>query len=418
MATTLRQFNLALNPLVRGLTAATRASTAPIRRLSDALQPFAPARSSNAALARPAAAAGGVNVDGAHGGPGAAAFGLLRDPRGAFDGSRSRRGIEHLSADLALALRRLAGPAAERSRAARDRDVAGPIARLLEASLRRLAGTFAATSARGGRRELASPKDPVAPAGYTLPGTSWFLSRLPASWPLEHAINAASASEPQWQARRAEGRPGWSAIAGALGGLRATIAELAPLSNVAHVRSPNAVPTAKRGLPGSEPIVSRLARAPRFTLTDYFRRGLAVTPLADARRLPESPLGHYAQRLTALAHKLAHPAVRPASAVVRSIAALPATPRAIGLEPPWPRLPAALADWREAPARRAPRLDRLERAAPASTTPASAPAAPSTINVAINVHGVANGDEFVRRHGYEIARVLDQVMERRARRAF
>ena len=62
--------------------------------------------------------------------------------------------------------------------------------------------------------------------------------------------------------------------------------------------------------------------------------------------------------------------------------------------------------------------DRFDRAA---SHPGAAPAlstAPATINVAINLHGVVNGDEFVRRHGYAIAQVLDQAMERRARRTF
>ena len=63
-------------------------------------------------------------------------------------------------------------------------------------------------------------------------------------------------------------------------------------------------------------------------------------------------------------------------------------------------------------------IDRFDRAPSHPGTASALPAAPATINVAINLHGVVNGDEFVRRHGYAIAQVLDQAMERRARRTF
>ena len=416
METMLRQFNRALNSLVRGVTAATQAAT-PIIRLRDALQPLVAARAANETLARlAAAAADSVNASGAQRAALGAAFGSLPLSRDA-DPSRSSRSTEYLGEKVELAIRRFAKLAPERGRAALDGSREGGGFGLPERSLRRIASVLEEIRVRVGRPTLAL-QHPIAPATARLLAASWALSRIPAPAPLERVIDAAGASRIPWQRRRADGHPAWSAMAGAPGGLPPTSAYLAPGFELGRARLGSAAPTDSGRSPASEPIARRLPGAPSFPLSDYFDAAAIATPFGAARRLPETRFAQYMQPLTALAHKVVDFASRPARALPRSVAGLSDRPRSFPTEQRWPRLPVALDDSPEAPTRRASLFNMLDRPAPASRIPAAVPAAPSTINVAINVHGVANGDEFVRRHGYEIARVLEQVMERRARRAF
>jgi hypothetical protein len=399
MATTRHHFETLLNSLIQNVSAITQAATAPMTRLIAAGRPLPVVRAANDTLTRLTTFASGAyvaNEDGTTRNKSIRPVTVKQDSTGE---GRVRQSSERPLHKLAQILNRVAELAPQRARQALGPSRADSRARSLGTSMRRFVdigtapvqrftrGNFPASNLR---RQAALAK--IAIGGF---GVGFIQSR--------HA-RPASASR-------------WSVAADMLGGLRTTIAGLYRLLALAPARARSA---AARELLSRATVTSMLTglwAQPHFTFTNHSSATQLHALAGTERAVSKQPLTAYPRNLDIFARKVTSLAMRSGGIASPNVAALPDDDT--HLQPAWlrrlqqPELPK-----RGVASRRGPLSERLDRSASASAAPTPTLAPPSTINVAINVHGVTNGDDFVRRHGYAIAQVLDQVMERRTRRAF
>jgi hypothetical protein len=254
------------------------------------------------------------------------------------------------------------------------------------------------------------------PAQRFTRGSLILASNLPRqAAPANNAIGGFSNGFMQSPHARLTSALSWSVGAHVPGGLRTTIALLSTLLAPARARARSVAASERSSRSPVTSMLTRLWTQLHLAFSNYSSTTQLRALSGAGGALSQQPLTADLRRLDRLARKITSVATRPAGAASPNATALP---RGVHLQPLWlRRLQLPESPKREVSPRRKPVFDRRDRSARASAAPTPAPA-PSTINVAINVHGVANGDDFVRRHGYAIAQVLDQVMERRARRAF
>jgi hypothetical protein len=399
MSTTPHQFETMLNSLIHGVSAITQAATAPITRLNAALRPLPAVRSANGTLTRLITVAGSAcaaDVDGSTRNKPLRPATIIHEGTGR---RRFRQDSERPVRKVAQLVNRVAGLAPRRTRPAPDASRADSRARSLDTSMRRFANIVAA---------------PVQCFTSASSNAASKLSRQAAL--ANNAFGGFSAGPTQSRRARPTDASSWSISAHVLGGLRTTITRLYPLLAPARARARSVAAGERLSQSTVTSMLTRLREEPRFTFSSYSNTTQPRALSRIERALSQQPLTAYLRRLDTLARTITSVATRSAGAASPNVAALP---HGAHLQPAWLRelqVPES-PRWEVSP-RRGPLFNRLDRSAPASVAPTPAPVPPSTINVAINVHGVASGDDFVRRHGFAIAQVLDQVMERRARRAF
>ncbi len=399
MTTTPHQFDHMLNSLIRGVSAITQTATARMTRLNATLRPLPPVRAANDTLTRLVTFAGGAyaaDVDGSTRDKPLRPATIIHEGTGR---RRFRQDSERPVRKVAQTLHRVAELAPQRTRPAPDASRADSRARSLDTSIRRFANVVAAHVQR-----------------FT-PASSNAASNVPGQPALaNNAIGGFSAGPMQSRHGRPTSASGWSVSAHVLGGLRTTITRLYPLLAPARARARSVAASGRLSRSTVTSMLTRLRAEPRFTFSSYSNTTQPRALSRIERALSQQPLTAYLRRLDTLARTIISVATRSAGAASPNVAALP---HGAHLQPAWLRkLQVPESPRREVSPRRGPLFNRLDRSAANSVAPTPAPVPPSTINVAINVHGVASGDDFVRRHGYAIAQVLDQVMERRARRAF
>lgn len=409
LPTALYQFEHALKRMIGSLSTATQAAGAPVARLRDAVRPLEVVRATNDSLTRLITAAGGAPLIALKGSSPITALSSPASPRMDLQVHAPGCDPERLSRALARAAGGFAELAPRQLPAAPGRSRAAAVSKSFEALIQQFASVLQPATPLLSRRGLGLPSNTRRAATSTVAPT-WLPRSLlrPARQDSVSAADRVPFAKPRGASD--SGQP----------------ASIHPLARLGIRLEPqltvmgNSVQVARAAGPEFSSAVNVLLRQhsanPRFASSDYF----GVCPVgglaAAGRRLSAEPLTRYTQRLDTLAQRttsLAIPAARVAprnvAGLVQSLHYLPPALRQSQLPAGWPH---------KVSARRRPLLDQHDRLAVVATQPAAAAPPPSTINVTINVHGVANGDDFVRRHGHAIARAVDQVMERRARRAF
>jgi hypothetical protein len=385
------------------LSAATKNATRAMARLREAVRPPTAVRAANDSLARLLTAAGVAPAAATKRSSHIAAFGSSTDRRTDVAFRPGRHEPHHMTRTMDRATRGIAVLPLRLFPAAPERPQASAISHSLEASIEHFAEVFLPTTQLLSPRSGRVPPNPRRPTDALTMAPGW-LPRL--LLPAVRPNRVSVATRVPLQRPADTSISGGHALTYPLAGLRIRLEPLLALMR----NSAQGTPSAGRVLSSAvTTALRRLSTMPRSASSGYFR----ATPIkgpADAG-LSAGPLTACTQRLSTLAHiaSLASTAPRSVAGLIQGSRYLPPARRHAQL---------AATQAQMVSGSRHPLLDRRERPAPIAALPAAASSPPSTINVTINVHGVVHGDDFVRRHGHAIAEVLDQVMERRARRAF
>jgi hypothetical protein len=286
---------------------------------------------------------------------------------------------------------------------------------MLENQLRRVTTILGKMRLLPGRLSLGSDHS-IAPATMP-PAATPMLSQIVAQ-AAERTSIVAEVSPLPWQKHRAQDYPMWSPMLGSAGVSATANAAVGARFGLAITRL-HAVILADVGrMPAREPSSEHVLAAPSFALSDYLDGDSVAERSIGSRETGGTRFAQFMQAHTTLTRKVVDFTTGPNRTLQRIVAAHSDRTGSFGIERPWSRLPGSMSNPREASTQHGSVFKMLDHPAPTPSISSAASAGPTTISVAINVQGVTNGDEFVRRQGYEIARVIEQVMQRRTRRAF
>lgn len=411
MATDPEQRKTALSALFGRLAAATRTAATPAARLGVALGPLRRASSAGIAHSRMIRdATVGIRRVPSYIFEDAASSVLARSSDSHASPTSNSHSIRGVVRAWPWLVKRTGSP----SGAARMRRPAGAVAQGPDAPVRGLAGPLARVYSRGASRRIFRTGQRVAQDRFT-PGFRRLRRLLLSSRSLARALGSTRVARSLAKTLPRDTGPSESPAPSVQDGFRATLEPLARLFIAAHAR----LSASLRMATGKARIVAlsvdgQESRFPRGTYSAARALAAASANIGSAPRVwlseDRQPLASRVRRVRDLGGGSVRALAR------RGTAARFDSGRAIARRSS--RFAPTLAASTESSGLSTPLLARLGHPAASPTILAAPPVSPSTINVAINVHGVTNGDQFVRRHAYEIAHVIDQVIERRARRSF